>query len=66
MRMIRLFTVLLMLAALAYSAAGPTVTAQDKTWLLKEKILPPVYWQAMLRGREWLAKPGAVKPDVVS
>jgi len=26
-------------------------------WLLKEKILPPVYWQAMLRGREWLAKP---------
>ncbi len=26
-------------------------------WLLKEKILPPIYWQAMLRGREWLAKP---------
>ena len=26
-------------------------------WLLKEKILPPVYWQAMLRGREWLASP---------
>jgi len=26
-------------------------------WLLKEKILPPVYWKAMLRGREWLAKP---------
>ncbi|NCO21696.1 MAG: TIGR01244 family phosphatase [Rhodobacterales bacterium] len=26
-------------------------------WLLKEKILPPVYWQGMLRGREWLAKP---------
>jgi sulfide:quinone oxidoreductase len=25
--------------------------------LLKEKILPPVYWQGMLRGREWLAKP---------
>src|SRR5690606_9683685 len=23
-------------------------------WLLKEKILPPLYWQAMLRGREWL------------
>ena len=26
-------------------------------WLLKEKILPPVYWKGMLRGREWLAKP---------
>ncbi len=26
-------------------------------WFLKEKILPPVYWRAMLKGREWLAKP---------
>ncbi|MFT5744387.1 MAG: sulfide:quinone oxidoreductase, partial [Paracoccaceae bacterium] len=26
-------------------------------WLLKEKILPPIYWKAMLRGREWMAKP---------
>jgi sulfide:quinone oxidoreductase len=26
-------------------------------WLLKERILPPVYWKAMLKGREWLAKP---------
>lgn len=26
-------------------------------WLLKEKILPPVYWQAMLKGREPMAKP---------
>ncbi|MBF9030907.1 TIGR01244 family phosphatase [Rhodobacterales bacterium HKCCE3408] len=26
-------------------------------WLLKEKMLPPIYWQAMLRGKEWLAKP---------
>jgi sulfide:quinone oxidoreductase len=26
-------------------------------WLLKERLLPPVYWQGMLRGREWLAKP---------
>jgi sulfide:quinone oxidoreductase len=26
-------------------------------WLLKEKMLPPVYWQAMLKGREWLARP---------
>ena len=26
-------------------------------WLLKERLLPPIYWRAMLRGREWLAKP---------
>lgn len=26
-------------------------------WLLKEQILPPIYWKAMLRGREWMAKP---------
>ncbi len=26
-------------------------------WFLKEKLLPPIYWKAMLRGREWLAKP---------
>jgi sulfide:quinone oxidoreductase len=26
-------------------------------WLLKEKMLPPVYWKAMLRGKEWMAKP---------
>jgi sulfide:quinone oxidoreductase len=26
-------------------------------WLLKEQILPPVYWFAMLRGKEWMAKP---------
>jgi sulfide:quinone oxidoreductase len=26
-------------------------------WLLKERILPPVYWSAMLKGREWLARP---------
>ncbi|WP_269584593.1 bifunctional protein tyrosine phosphatase family protein/NAD(P)/FAD-dependent oxidoreductase [Roseibium sp. Sym1] len=31
----------------------PTRTA----WLLKERILPPVYWRAMLRGKEWMAKP---------
>lgn len=35
-------------------------------WLLKEKILPPVYWQAMLQGREWLAKPEKIKPEVVN
>ncbi|MGS4947387.1 TIGR01244 family sulfur transferase [Meridianimarinicoccus sp. RP-17] len=30
-------------------------------WLLKERILPPVYWRAMLRGREWMARPEALK-----
>ncbi|NKI59509.1 TIGR01244 family phosphatase [Labrenzia sp. PO1] len=34
----------------------PTRTA----WLLKERILPPIYWLAMLRGKEWLAKPEKV------
>jgi len=35
-------------------------------WLLKEKILPPVYWGAMLKGREWLAKPQAAKAEIVN
>ena len=26
-------------------------------WWLKERVLPPVYWQAMLKGREWMARP---------
>jgi sulfide:quinone oxidoreductase len=26
-------------------------------WILKEQILPPVYWKAMLRGKEWMARP---------
>ena len=26
-------------------------------WLLKARVLPPLYWDAMLKGREWLAKP---------
>jgi sulfide:quinone oxidoreductase len=29
-------------------------------WLLKEQILPPIYWKAMLRGKEWMAKPEKV------
>jgi sulfide:quinone oxidoreductase len=29
-------------------------------WLLKERILPPLYWQGMLKGREWLAQPELV------
>lgn len=27
------------------------------SWLLKERILPLVYWHGMLKGREWLASP---------
>lgn len=26
-------------------------------WFLKQRMLPPIYWQAMLKGREWLARP---------
>ncbi len=26
-------------------------------WFLKEKMLPTIYWQLMLKGHEWLAKP---------
>jgi sulfide:quinone oxidoreductase len=29
-------------------------------WYLKERILPPLYWQAMLKGREWMAEPELV------
>ncbi|WP_108818858.1 bifunctional protein tyrosine phosphatase family protein/NAD(P)/FAD-dependent oxidoreductase [Pseudovibrio sp. Alg231-02] len=29
-------------------------------WILKEQILPPVYWWAMLRGKEWMIKPEKV------
>ena len=30
-------------------------------WLLKAKVLPAVYWEAMLKGREWMVSP---KPQV--
>ena len=29
-------------------------------WWLKETVLPPIYWKAMLRGREWMIKPEKV------
>ncbi|MCA2011297.1 TIGR01244 family phosphatase [Cereibacter sphaeroides] len=29
-------------------------------WLLKEKLLPPIYWKGMLRGKEWMATPEKV------
>ena len=30
-------------------------------WLLKERILPALYWDAMLKGREWLARPERIR-----
>ena len=29
-------------------------------WYLKERLLPPLYWQGMLKGREWMAQPEMV------
>jgi sulfide:quinone oxidoreductase len=26
-------------------------------WYLKERVMPPLYWMGMLKGREWLAEP---------
>lgn len=28
-------------------------------WFLNERMLPPLYWQGMLKGREWMARPRA-------
>lgn len=33
------------------------VKASRLAWILKKDILPWIYWNAMLKGREWLAKP---------
>ncbi len=30
-------------------------------WILKEKILPPIYWKAMLKGKEWMVNPEQAK-----
>ena len=30
-------------------------------WFLKEKMLPPIYWQAMLKGKEWMARPEKIE-----
>lgn len=32
-------------------------------WFLKEKMLPPIYWKGMLKGREWMAKPEKITTD---
>ncbi len=34
----------------------PTVPRKS-AWILKKNILPAIYWDAMLKGREWLARP---------
>lgn len=31
-------------------------------WLLKSQLLPPIYWQGMLKGREWMVKPKTPAP----
>ena len=31
-------------------------------WFLKERMLPPIYWHAMLKGREWLCQPAPIAP----
>ncbi len=43
----------------------PTVPRRS-AWLLKQHVLPVVYWDVMLRGREWLVKPKprAAKADI--
>lgn len=33
------------------------IKASRLAWVLKKTILPWLYWNAMLRGREWLARP---------
>jgi sulfide:quinone oxidoreductase len=30
-------------------------------WFLKEKLLPPIYWKAMLKGKEWMARPERIQ-----
>lgn len=33
------------------------------SWLLKDTILPPIYWHGMLKGREWMVKPHRIGAD---
>ena len=35
-------------------------------WILKEKILPPVYWKAMLKGKEWMVDPEQTKTRIAT
>ncbi|AUH34716.1 bifunctional protein tyrosine phosphatase family protein/NAD(P)/FAD-dependent oxidoreductase [Paracoccus tegillarcae] len=43
--------------AWAIDGTKPTRAA----WFLKERMLPSIYWQAMLKGKEWMAKPEPLK-----
>lgn len=36
------------------------------SWLLKERVLPPMYWKGMLKGKEWLVKPNPNGRDDVT
>ena len=36
--------------------------ARRSAWFLKKSVLPAVYWRAMLKGREWLARPEKTLP----
>ena len=31
------------------------------SWLLKDTILPPIYWHGMLKGHEWMVKPHKIE-----
>lgn len=33
-------------------------------WFLKETLLPPIYWKAMLKGHEWMAGPTALTTKI--
>lgn len=37
--------------------------ASRLAWLLKDTILPPIYWHGMLKGREWMVKPHRIGAD---
>ena len=34
-------------------------------WILKKDLMPPIYWDAMLKGHEWLAGPRLRKAEAV-
>lgn len=36
--------------------------ATRRAWLLKCHVMPWIYWEMMLKGREWLARPEYAKP----
>lgn len=33
------------------------------SWLLKDTILPPIYWHGMLKGHEWMVKPHMISAN---